>query len=38
MNPFVDTLMIAAFILFLVFIFRGYHLSKLKERDEDTKK
>lgn len=33
MMEILDTLMIVLFVLFLVYIFRGYHLTRL-ERDE----
>jgi len=32
MNPVVDTIMIGGFVLFLIFIFRGYHRSKLPDK------
>ena len=34
MNPFIDTVVLIAFVLFLLFIFRGYHLSKMEQRGE----
>jgi hypothetical protein len=37
-NPIVDTIMIIIFVLFMVFIFRGYHESKLHQREEFEKK
>jgi hypothetical protein len=38
-NPIVDTVMIVLFVLFMIFIIRGYHLSKYHEREtkEDTR-
>ena len=36
MNPFVDYLVLALFVLFLFFIFRGYHQSKLEEREKES--
>jgi len=33
-NSVVDTIMLIAFVLFMIFIFQGYHASKLKEREE----
>jgi len=35
-NPFVDYLVLALFVLFLFFIFRGYHQSKLEEREKES--
>jgi len=32
-NPIVDTIMVILFVMLLVYIFRGYHLSKLHERE-----
>jgi len=29
MNPVVDAIVLGGFVLFLIFIFRGYHRSKL---------
>jgi hypothetical protein len=34
-NPIVDTIMIVLFVLFMIFIIRGYHLSKYHEREAD---
>lgn len=31
-----DTLMLLLFVLFLVYIFRGYHLSKREQDAKDT--
>lgn len=33
MNSFIDIIVLTLFILFLFFIFRGYHQSKLEERE-----
>ncbi|WP_345978149.1 hypothetical protein [Sulfurimonas sp. HSL3-7] len=33
MNSFIDIVVLTLFILFLFFIFRGYHQSKLEERE-----
>jgi len=35
-NPFVDYLVLALFVLFLFFIFRGYHQTKLEEREKEN--
>jgi len=38
MMQIIDTIMIVLFVLFLVYIFRGYHLSrldKMKKEDQD---
>lgn len=35
---FVDTVVLIAFVLFMIFIFKGYHQSKLEEREKDEKK
>ena len=35
MNPFVDWVMIVLFILFMVFIFGGYHKNKSAAREAD---
>jgi len=37
-NPIVDNIIVGAFVLFMVFIFRGYHLSKMRERGELNEK
>lgn len=34
MNPVVDTIVMILFVMLLVYIFRGYHLSKMREREE----
>lgn len=38
MNPVIDTIMIVLFVLFMIYIFRGYHLSKYDERESDIPK
>ncbi len=38
MNPIVDAIMIFIFVVFMVFIFRGYHESKLHQREEFERK
>jgi len=38
MGTFVDILMITLFVLFMVFIQRGYHQKKSQEREELRKK
>ena len=35
MNSFFDTLMIVLFVLFMIFIFAGYHKTKSQEREKD---
>ncbi|HQS66060.1 MAG TPA: hypothetical protein PLM93_02590 [Sulfuricurvum sp.] len=30
-----DTMMVIGFILFLIYIFRGYHLSRIDQFDKD---
>lgn len=37
MNPVVDTIMIVLFVLFMIFIVRGYHQSKYEERYGEDK-
>jgi hypothetical protein len=37
-NPVVDTIMIVLFVLFMVYIIRGYHLSKYDDREADAHK
>jgi phosphotransferase system glucose/maltose/N-acetylglucosamine-specific IIC component len=34
MNSFVDTIMLIAFVLFMVFIFGGYHKNKAEQRED----
>ncbi|MDD2905420.1 MAG: hypothetical protein WBK95_01380 [Sulfurimonas sp.] len=38
MSTFVDIIMIVLFILFMVFIFGGYHKTKSAKREADAKK
>ena len=40
MNAFVDAMMIVLFVAFMVFVFRGYHVQRLKqiEEEEEAKK
>lgn len=33
-----DTVMLVGFVLFMVFVFGGYHKSKFKQREEQEKK
>lgn len=35
MNPIVDTLMLVLLIMLLIYLLRGYHLNKMREREED---
>ena len=35
MSTFFDTLMMIFFVLFMVFIFAGYHKTKSQEREKD---
>ena len=37
MSTFFDTLMLILFVLFMVFIFAGYHKTKSQERENDNK-
>ncbi|EDZ62665.1 hypothetical protein SMGD1_2722 [Sulfurimonas gotlandica GD1] len=37
MNPIVDGIMVVLFILFMVFIFGGYHKNKSAQREEQFK-
>ena len=37
MNSFVDTFMLIAFVLFMVFIFGGYHKTKSQQREQEQK-
>jgi len=34
MNSFVDTVMLIAFVLFMIFIFGGYHKNKSQQRED----
>jgi len=38
MSGFFDTLMTILFVLFMVFIFAGYHKTKSQEREKENKK
>ncbi len=38
MNPVVDTIVVILFVLFMIFIFQGYHQSKYVERHGDESK
>ena len=38
MNPIVDGIMFFLFILFMIFIFGGYHKNKSAKREADFKK
>jgi len=38
MNSFVDTIMLIAFVLFMIFIFGGYHKTKSSKREEEKAK
>lgn len=38
MNPFVDTIMIVLFVLFMIFIFGGYHKNKSIKREQERLK
>jgi len=38
MNPIVDTIVLILFILFMVFIFGGYHKNKSATREEQFNK
>ncbi len=38
MNPVMDTIMVVLFILFMVFIFGGYHKTKSAEREAQYKR
>jgi len=35
MNSFVDTIMVIFFVLFMIFIFGGYHKTKSEKREKD---
>ncbi|MEA1919810.1 MAG: hypothetical protein U9N52_08230 [Campylobacterota bacterium] len=37
MNPIVDTIVAVLFVMLMVYIFRGYHLSKMRQREEEEK-
>ncbi len=34
MNPIIDTLMVILMVMLLIYLLRGYHLNKLREREE----
>lgn len=38
MNPFVDGVMIVLFVLFMIFIFGGYHKDKSSKREAQREK
>jgi len=38
MSPFIDGIMVILFILFMVFIFGGYHKNKSAAREADFKR
>jgi len=38
MNLFADTIMVILFVLFMIFIFGGYHKTKSAQREADAKK
>jgi len=38
LNLFVDILMVALFVLFMVFVFGGYHKSKFIKREQERLK
>ena len=38
MNPIIDWIMVALFILFMVFIFGGYHKNKSAQREAGFKR
>lgn len=38
MSPIVDTIMIILFILFMVFVFGGYHKTKSAKREDEYRK
>jgi hypothetical protein len=38
MNSFVDTIMVILFVVFMVFVFGGYHKTKSQEREDALKK
>jgi len=37
-NPFIDGIMIFLFIIFMIFIFAGYHKNKFAQREQQFKK
>ena len=34
MNPIVDTIVLILFVLFMIFVFGGYHKTKFEQRDD----
>lgn len=38
MSPFIDTVMLILFVLFMIFIFMGYHENKFTQREKQSKK
>ena len=38
MNPYVDAIMLILFVLFMIFIFGGYHKTKSAKREADRAK
>lgn len=38
MNPVLDTVMLVLFVLFMIFIFSGYHNAKYHQREEEEKR
>jgi len=37
-NPIVDTIVAVLFVMLLIYIHRGYHLSKIRQREEEEQK
>lgn len=38
MNTYIDMVMLILFVLFMIFIFGGYHKTKSKQRESDKEK
>ena len=38
MNPVMDTIMVVLFVLFMIFLFGGYHKNKSAQREEQFKR
>ena len=38
MNPIVDNIVAFLFVMLMIYIFRGYHLSKMRQREEAERK
>jgi len=38
MNSFIDGVMLTLFVLFMIFIFGGYHKTKSEQREKDREK